>query len=168
MVESTINNHHEMIRLHCITIGNSPIIIGLLWLKRHNPNIDWREGRVMFDLMKCTRECLNTSPHATTMAEEQAIGIYYWDTMLDVTPEDTAYGSSMINEWEDARRMRDENEGNMMEEDAQETIQVWEEDDTNGELMDKATVLYIPSRIQPLRTNRTSATTSETPRRFNL
>jgi hypothetical protein len=70
MVELTINNHHEVIRLHCITIGNSPIIIGLLWLKRHNPNIDWREGWVMFDLMRYARECLDTSLHAMTMAEE--------------------------------------------------------------------------------------------------
>ena len=25
-------NHHEDIRLHCITIGNAPIILGLPWL----------------------------------------------------------------------------------------------------------------------------------------
>jgi hypothetical protein len=168
MVELTINNHHETIRLHCITIGNSPIIVGLPWLKRHNPNIDWREGRITFDSTKCTREYLDTSPHATTMAEEQAIGKYYQDTTPDVTLEDTAYGSSMIDEGEDERRMRDETEGDTMEEDAEETIRGWEEDDTNVEPMEEAAVPDNPSRIQSLRTNRTSATTSETPRRFNL
>jgi hypothetical protein len=30
IVTMVINNHKEEIRLHCITIGNSPIIIGLL------------------------------------------------------------------------------------------------------------------------------------------
>jgi hypothetical protein len=70
IVELTINNHYEMIRLHYITIGNLPIIIGLPWLKRHNPNIDWREGWVIFNSMKCTREYLDTSLHAMTIAEE--------------------------------------------------------------------------------------------------
>jgi hypothetical protein len=168
MVELTINNHHETIRIHCITIGNSPIIIRLPWLKRHNPNIDWREGWVTFDLVRCTREYLDTSPHAMTVAEEQAIGKYYRDTTPDATLGDTAYGSSMINEGEEERRTRDETEKDAMEQDAEETIQGWEEDDTNGEPMEEATVPNNPSRIQSPGTNWTSAITSETPRRFNL
>jgi hypothetical protein len=68
------NNHHETIKLHYITIGNSPIIVGLPWLKRHNPNIDWKEGRVIFDSTRYAREYLNASLHTTTMAEERAIG----------------------------------------------------------------------------------------------
>jgi hypothetical protein len=39
-VKLTINNHHETIKLHCITISNSQIIVGLPWLKKHNPNIN--------------------------------------------------------------------------------------------------------------------------------
>jgi hypothetical protein len=168
MVELTINNHHETIRLHCITIGNSPIIIGLPWLKRHNPNIDWREGWVTFDSVRCAKECLDTSPHATTVAEEQAIGKYYRDTTPDAILEDMAYGFSMIDEGEEERRARDETEGDTTEQDAEETIWGWEEDDTNREPMEEATVPDNPSRIQSPGTNRTSAMTSETPRRFNL
>jgi hypothetical protein len=52
-INLTINNHRETIKLHCIMIGNSPIIIGLPWLKKHNPNINWKEGRVTFDSKKC-------------------------------------------------------------------------------------------------------------------
>jgi hypothetical protein len=29
MVELIVNDHHEKIKLYCITIGNSPIIVGL-------------------------------------------------------------------------------------------------------------------------------------------
>jgi len=36
-VHLTINHHEEDIRLHCITIGNAPIILGLPWLKLHDP-----------------------------------------------------------------------------------------------------------------------------------
>jgi hypothetical protein len=39
-VGMTINHHTEDIRLHCITIGNAPVILGLPWLKLHNPTID--------------------------------------------------------------------------------------------------------------------------------
>jgi hypothetical protein len=76
-----INNDYETIRLHCITIGNSPIIMGLPWLRKHNPNIDWKEGHVIFDSVRYAKECLITSPHAVMVAEEKAIGEYYWDTM---------------------------------------------------------------------------------------
>jgi len=38
-VHLTINHHEEDIRLHCITIGNAPIILGLPWLKLHDPVI---------------------------------------------------------------------------------------------------------------------------------
>jgi hypothetical protein len=79
MVELTTNNDQEMIKLHCITIGNSPIILGLPWLKKHNPKINWREGKVMFDSDKCAKKCLNTSPHAKTIPEEKAIDQYHLD-----------------------------------------------------------------------------------------
>jgi hypothetical protein len=67
MVTMVINDYKEEIRLHCITIGNSPIIIGLLWLQKHNPNIDWKEGKITFDSEKCGKNYLPTSPHAMTV-----------------------------------------------------------------------------------------------------
>jgi hypothetical protein len=79
MVELIVNDHHEKIKLHCITIGNSPIIVGLPWLRKHNPTIDWKKGKVIFDLDNCARECLDTSPHARTVPEEEAIDRYHHD-----------------------------------------------------------------------------------------
>jgi hypothetical protein len=79
MVELIVNDHHEKIKLHCITIGNLPIIVGLPWLCKHNPTIDWKKGKVIFDSDKCVRECLDTSPHARTVPEEQAIDHYHRD-----------------------------------------------------------------------------------------
>jgi hypothetical protein len=78
-VDLIINNDYEIIRLYCITIGNSPIIVGLLWLRKHNLNINWKEGHITFDLARCTKEYLVILPHTITMAEEKAIGEYYWD-----------------------------------------------------------------------------------------
>jgi hypothetical protein len=73
MVDLTINNHYETIRLNCITIGNAPIIVGLPWLRKHNPNIDWREGRVTVNFARYDKECLISSPDATIISEEKAM-----------------------------------------------------------------------------------------------
>jgi hypothetical protein len=117
VVKLKINNHHETIKLHCITIGNSPIIVGLPWLKRHNRNIDWKEGRVTFDSTSYARECLDASPHATTVAEKGAIGQYYQDIAPDVTHGETAYGTAMLDEEEgDERQDEEETEEAMIRE----------------------------------------------------
>jgi hypothetical protein len=76
MVTLTINDHWEEIKLHCITIGNSPIIVGLLWLWKHNPNINWKEGRITFNLEKCGKTYLATSPHAKTIINKRAEAEY--------------------------------------------------------------------------------------------
>jgi predicted aspartyl protease len=75
-IELTINNHWETIKLHRITIRNSPIIVGLLWLKKHNPNIDWKEGKVTFDSDICAQTCLEQSPHTKMIPEDTTIRQY--------------------------------------------------------------------------------------------
>ena len=62
-VRMTINNHEEKIHLHCITIGNAPVIVGLPWLKLHNPAIDWRTHRLSFHSDECAEQYL-TSNHS--------------------------------------------------------------------------------------------------------
>jgi len=63
-VHLTINHHEEDIRLHCITIGNVLIILGLSWLKLHDPVIGWKNHTVKFHLDHCTERCLPSSPRA--------------------------------------------------------------------------------------------------------
>jgi hypothetical protein len=97
LVDLTINNHYETIRLHCITIGSAPIIIALPCLRKHNPNIDGREGHVTFNLTRCAKECLTTSPHATTVSKEKSTGEYYRDTAWSAASQDTVYSISMVD-----------------------------------------------------------------------
>jgi hypothetical protein len=136
VVKLKINNHHEMIKLHCITIGNSPIIVGLPWLKRHNPNMDWKEGRVMFNSTRCARQCLDASPHATSVAEEKAIGQYYQDTTPDATHGEMAYGTAMLDEEEgDEWWDEEETEEAMTREYVEETIREWGQGDDIEEII---------------------------------
>jgi hypothetical protein len=121
-----INNHDKTIRLHCITIGNSPIIMGLPWLRKHNPNIDWKEDRVTFDSARCAKECLVTSPHAVTVAEEKAVGEYYRDTTQAVVFQDIVCSTSMLEEEEEEERLETDIKEAITQGYIEETLNTWE------------------------------------------
>jgi hypothetical protein len=112
--------------IHCITIGNSPIIVGLPWLRKHNPNIDWKEGHVTFDSARCAKECLVTSPHAMMVAEEKAIGEYYRDTAQDMVFQDTICSISMLQEEEEEEREERDIEVAITQGYIEETLSIWE------------------------------------------
>jgi hypothetical protein len=118
MVTMVINDHREEIRLHCITIGNSPIIIGLPWLRKHNPNIDWKEGKITFNSEKCGKNCLPTSPHATTVPERGAEEEY--DREVDRNSEN-AYG--IVSEGQEGTTQTNNNN----EESELRIQEIWEE-----------------------------------------
>jgi len=80
-IHLAINHHEEDIRLHCITIGNAPIILGLLWLKLHDPVIGWKNHTVKFHSDHCAKRCLPSSPRTNTVPEEKAIEQYYKKTL---------------------------------------------------------------------------------------
>ena len=79
-IHLTINHHEEDIRLHCITIGNAPIILGLPWLKLHDPVIGWKNHTVKLHSDHCADRCLPSSPKANTVPEEKATEQYYKKT----------------------------------------------------------------------------------------
>jgi predicted aspartyl protease len=126
LVDLTINNHYETIRLYCITIGNSPIIVGLPWLRRHNPSINWKEGCVTFDSARCAKECLAMSPHAITVAEEKAIGEYYWDTAQDTAFQDIVCSTSMLEEEAEEEKEERGIEEAITQGYIEETLTTWE------------------------------------------
>jgi len=61
-VHLTINHHEQDIRLHCFTIGNAPIILGLPWLKLYDPVIGWKNHTVKFHSDHSAEKCLPSSP----------------------------------------------------------------------------------------------------------
>jgi len=79
-VHLTINHHAEDTWLHCITIGNAPIILGLLRLKLHNPVIGWKNHTVKFDSDHCAEKCLPSLLRANAVPEEKATEQYYRKT----------------------------------------------------------------------------------------
>ena len=47
--------HTEMATFYVTALGGVALIVGHPWLSRHNPEIDWRKGKV--DLTRCPPEC---------------------------------------------------------------------------------------------------------------
>src|ERR1700753_4018573 len=55
-------NHEEELLLNVIGTGKHPIVLGLPWLKTHNPTIIWPESRFIFTSTHCADNCLEQSP----------------------------------------------------------------------------------------------------------
>ncbi len=59
--------HSEFIKFYVIHSPNHPIILGLPWLRTHNPHISWREGQVLQWGTTCQERCLSKIPKASTI-----------------------------------------------------------------------------------------------------
>lgn len=62
------NDHSEDITFFAYSLSLQPIMLGLPWLQRHNPVIDWTTGRITFNSVYCKSSCLPpASPPAMTV-----------------------------------------------------------------------------------------------------
>ena len=50
-----IKDHQEVLRFYVSDLGKDEIILGHNWLKRHNPNINWRDASIT--LSRCNFTC---------------------------------------------------------------------------------------------------------------
>lgn len=60
VVDATIkiNDHQEKITLDVAPTGRYPAVLGISWLRTHNPEINWQENQIKFVSDKCKEECL--------------------------------------------------------------------------------------------------------------
>ena len=52
---------------------NHEVILGMPWLGKHNPTIDWNDKKITFNDERCTTWCLNSSHVAYAILEEKAL-----------------------------------------------------------------------------------------------
>jgi len=52
--------HIERIRMDICDLGKIEVILGMLWLAAHNPEINWEMGKVK--MMRCLPLCNGRSP----------------------------------------------------------------------------------------------------------
>ncbi|CEP17509.1 hypothetical protein [Parasitella parasitica] len=60
-MEMSIGPHNEDIQFSLTKLGQYPLILGISWLKRHNPDIEWSNHTVIFGSELCHRQCLHVS-----------------------------------------------------------------------------------------------------------
>lgn len=60
--------HKENIHFYIITSPHNLVILGLPWLRQHNPLISWKEGQISQWDPSCQARCLNDKPAVTIQA----------------------------------------------------------------------------------------------------
>jgi hypothetical protein len=51
-------HHQEEIDLNVVPLGIHGLVVGLPWLQKHNPDIEWREKRIKFSSPFCKWKCI--------------------------------------------------------------------------------------------------------------
>uniref|UniRef100_A0A8C5N9Y2 Gypsy retrotransposon integrase-like protein 1 n=1 Tax=Gouania willdenowi TaxID=441366 RepID=A0A8C5N9Y2_GOUWI len=54
-------NHAEKIPLHIIDCPQTPLVLGIPWLRQHNPQIDWTAGKIISWSNFCHSHCLQSA-----------------------------------------------------------------------------------------------------------
>jgi len=72
-VPMDISSHRELATFQVANLQNHEVILGMPWLKEHNPTIDWNDKRITFNRERCTTWCLKSSPVAYTVPEDKAL-----------------------------------------------------------------------------------------------
>lgn len=55
------SNHHEFIELHVISSPMNSVILGIPWLKLHNPHVDWATATIRNWSLYCHAHCLHSA-----------------------------------------------------------------------------------------------------------
>ena len=71
-VPMEIGGHKELATLQVANLQNHEIILGMPWLKGHNPKIDWEEQKMTFDSERCITWCLDKSATIYAVPEIKA------------------------------------------------------------------------------------------------
>ena len=55
-----VNKHTEDLCTFVTKLGYYPVVLGILWLRRHNPTINWKDGTLDFESDFCLSNCTLT------------------------------------------------------------------------------------------------------------
>ena len=56
LLPMSVYGHPELIKFNVLETGDYDIVLGIPWLRKHNPSIDWQSGQITFNRCKCKRE----------------------------------------------------------------------------------------------------------------
>jgi len=68
-----ISSYRELATFQVANLQNHEVILGMPWLREHNPTIDWSDKRITYNSERSTTWCLKASPVAYAVPEEKAL-----------------------------------------------------------------------------------------------
>jgi len=76
-------------------LQNHEVILGMPWLREHNPTIDWNDKSITFNSEQCTTWCFKSSPVAYAVPEEKALE----ENLITRLSKIQAKNGPMANDW---------------------------------------------------------------------
>ena len=73
IIAMDIGSHREQIRFQVANLIKHEAILGMPWVKKHNPTINWDMEQISFNSERCTEVCLKEPPVVKAIPEEEAI-----------------------------------------------------------------------------------------------
>ena len=67
-----VQNHEERVNLDILSTATHDVILGLPWLRKHNPRINWKKRQLLFDRCRCsttTRQPTRPTPESVDEKE---------------------------------------------------------------------------------------------------
>ena len=71
-VPMEIHGHQEKLTLDYFGLATHDVILGLPWLRKHNPTMDWSKNTLSFENCECTRK-FGPAQRTTSLADEKMI-----------------------------------------------------------------------------------------------
>src|SRR5690606_15916512 len=68
-----VNDHFEHLPMFVTSLGHYPIVLGIPWLRRHGPSINFEANTVTFKSPRCLRSCLPEQQPVTVTAENEEV-----------------------------------------------------------------------------------------------
>jgi hypothetical protein len=65
----------ETLECNVVDIGPHDIVLGMSWLKKHSPHIDWAAKKVLFNSDFCIKNCLSVSAVIFSDQEGEIAGV---------------------------------------------------------------------------------------------
>src|SRR5713101_8229877 len=68
----TIGSHQEYATFQAANLEHHEAILGIPWVRKHNPRIDWANGQLKCESNLCINRCLEGPPTVEAVPEAQA------------------------------------------------------------------------------------------------
>ena len=79
--------HRKVLELFITRLGQYPVVLGLLWLQKHDPHIRFRDNTITFDSEHCLEHCITTHQSMTICGVDHVFDTLHKHETLQTSQE---------------------------------------------------------------------------------